>query len=92
MSDTVTIILILAVLIGVAWLVYVLRHKLKNADVSACGVTAKIGTHEPDKLAVKNIVQLSEQADNRVDIHSNNATVDGVKQTAKKGNVLNIRN
>jgi hypothetical protein len=47
---------------------------------------------EPARLVVKGVDQTSEKGSNAVTIRSTNASVDGLKQTAKKDNVLHIGN
>lgn len=94
MSDTNTNALIitaaLLVFFGLAF--FLLRGKIKNAKLKAGGVSAEIGTHEPDRLVVKSIEQIAEKGGNAVTLRSTNTTVDGLKQTAQKDNVLNIGN
>jgi len=94
MSDeTITILIITAALLiffGLAF--FVLRGKIKNAKVKAGGISAEIGAHDPDRLVVKNVEQTAEKGSSTVNIRAANATIDGIKQTAKKDNVLNIGN
>lgn len=94
MSETTTKALIIAValLIAIGLVIYFLRGKIKNAEVKGYGVTAKVGTHEPDRLVIKGIEQNAAEGSNKASIHSDNATVDGIKQTAKKDNDLVIGN
>lgn len=94
MSETTITALIAAValLIAVAIVVFFLRGKIKNAEVKAGGITAKLATHEPDKTIVKNVDQTAKQGSNHARIHTNTATVEGIKQTAQKDNVLDIGN
>lgn len=92
MSDTTTLIIAAALLIAVGLVVYIMRGQIKNGEVRVGGVTAKVGTHEPDRLVVKGVEQTSEKGSNTTAIRSANVTVDGLKQTAQKDNVLDIGN
>jgi hypothetical protein len=54
--------------------------------------TSEVFKDEPARLVVKGVDQTSEKGSNAVTIRSTNASVDGLKQTAKKDNVLHIGN
>lgn len=92
MSDNniMTLIIAVALLLAVGLVVFFLRGRIKNAKVQAGGISASVGTHEPDGAVAKNIEQISQQGGNRADLHGVNVTVDGLKQTARKDNTLNI--
>lgn len=91
-TTTTTLIVAVALLIAVGLAIFFLRGKIKNAEVKVGGVSAKVGTHEPDRLIVKGVEQTAEKGGNQATIRSANATVDGLKQTAQKDNVLDIGN
>ena len=99
MSETTTMALIIAATILLV--IFILRDKIKifkvkgggmSAEVGTHSTSPKVGTHEPDRLVVKGVEQNAAEGSNNAAIHSNNATVDGFKQTAKKGNDLVIGN
>lgn len=92
MSETTTTILIIAIALVVGLLIFFLRSKIKNTKVKAGGVSFEVGTHEPDRLVVKGIEQTAEKGSNQAIIHTTSATVDGLKQTAQKDNLLDIGN
>jgi hypothetical protein len=94
MSDTniTTLIIALGLLIAAVMAFYFLRGKIKSAEVKAGGVSAKVGTHEPNRTNVKNVEQSTTEGSNNTTINSDNASVDGFKQTAKYNNDLTIGN
>jgi hypothetical protein len=93
MDNKTEAILIVAV-VGVLVLVtFILRSKnIRNIKAKFMGALFEGGTHEPDRLVVKDVEQTSEKGSNVATISSTNATVDGLKQTAQKDNVLDIGN
>lgn len=94
MSDTTATTLILGAIFTVVACVaiYVLRGKIKNAEVRAGKISAKVGTHEPDRATVKDVEQNSEQGSNTLNIRTTNVKIDGLKQSSQKDNTLEIGN
>ena len=82
---------ILLISIVVVFVIFLLRHKIKNIRYikgKFMGIHAEVGTHNSEQHVVADIEQTAEK--NKISIHSSNATVTGIKQTAQKDNVLKI--
>lgn len=94
MSETNTLTLIIAfiLLIAIGLVLYFLRGNIKNAEVKAGRVSARVGTHEPNRTNVKNVEQNTTEGSNKAVINTDNAMIEGVKQTAKNNNELTVGN
>jgi len=91
-TNITTLIIAIVLLIAIGLVLFLLRGKVKKAEVRAGVISAKIGTHEPDEMVVKNVEQAAMEGGNSATIRSGNAKVDGFKQVGKHDNVLDIGN
>lgn len=84
------LIMAVVVLLAIFGVLYFLRGKLKKGEFKGFGVSGTVTTQDPDNVTVKNTEQESKDGSNKATIHSDRVTVDGLKQTAKKDNTLEI--
>jgi hypothetical protein len=79
-------------LVAIISALYFLKHRIRDAEVKTGKISAKLRTHDPDRLVVDGVSQKSVEDGNEAKLRTANATIKNFKQESRKKNVLDIGN
>lgn len=85
-----TLILTIAVVIGVLGTIWILRKRIASFFVKVGPVQAGGSTLDQPKHKLKNVEQVATSGDNQAHIDGPSVEIDGLSQKSNQGNVLRV--